>query len=579
MFRFAAPGVVLALLAFTATAGRCEPGAPPSGPDASGLEMAVVPAIDPSPMLLDGHWPEEPGRVIRWRGCRGEFEPASVVLRARRGLLDGLRFVLTDLAGPSGNLPATAFDLRFVLPWYQGSSAWSSHIQKPGAPRRVPELLVKDPMLIRIDGEPGDNLIRVGGPGSTRYVTARSQALEWGRATPSARTFPVRDATDLQPLDLRPEAPQQLWLTVAIPRDQPTGIYRGELRVIRSGALLATLPAELEVLPFDLKPTGMVHSVYYRGKLGSEAPTVSSEWKSPAQMEAELVDMARHGITNPTIYQPWPRPADSPSAAAARIALLEEVLELRNAAGFRGRDLLYLGRLTGDSSEDRVLARLASDVERIQTIAQRHGAGRVFLYGTDEAKGQALTRQIPAWTTVRARGAGVLAAGYVGHGEIMGGLTDILVLHTKLDRGEAAHQHRHGHRILSYHRPQAGPENPLPFRRNYGLALWQAGFDGAMLYAYQDSQGSIWNDLDHRKWRDTTLTYPTVLAPIPTLAWEGLREGIDDLRYLRTLEGRLRKGGPRSAEIRLYLDELRADRDFDADRARDRMIALLRKVS
>ena len=39
--------------------------------------------------------------------------------------------------------------------------------------------------------------------------------------------------------------------------------------------------------------------------------------------------------------------------------------------------------------------------------------------------------------------------------------------------------------IFSYGNPQVGVENPEIYRKNYGFALWNAGYDGAMDFAYQ----------------------------------------------------------------------------------------------
>jgi hypothetical protein len=96
-------------------------------------------------------------------------------------------------------------------------------------------------------------------------------------------------------------------------------------------------------------------------------------------------------------------------------------------------------------------------------------------------------------------------------------------------------------KVLSYNRPQSAVENPAPFRRNYGFDLIAAGYDGAMVYAYQHGFGSIWNDFDHFRWRDHCLTYPAETGAIPTLAWEALREAIDDVRYYATMEDAVRK--------------------------------------
>lgn len=49
--------------------------------------------------------------------------------------------------------------------------------------------------------------------------------------------------------------------------------------------------------------------------------------------------------------------------------------------------------------------------------------------------------------------------------------------------------------------------------------------------------------MDHPTYRDHNLTYPTADGVIDTLAWEGFREAVDDVRYLTTLENLLKKGG------------------------------------
>jgi len=83
--------------------------------------------------------------------------------------------------------------------------------------------------------------------------------------------------------------------------------------------------------------------------------------------------------------------------------------------------------------------------------------------------------------------------------------------------------------------PHDGVEEPETYRRNSGLGLWKAGYDGAMNYAYQHNFGDIYVDDDHETFRDHVFAYPTVDGVIDTIQWEGFREGVDDVRYLTTL--------------------------------------------
>ena len=46
----------------------------------------------------------------------------------------------------------------------------------------------------------------------------------------------------------------------------------------------------------------------------------------------------------------------------------------------------------------------------------------------------------------------------------------------------AARWHAKGHKIMSYANPQSGFEKPETYRRNYGLLLDYANFDGGMTF-------------------------------------------------------------------------------------------------
>ena len=102
---------------------------------------------------------------------------------------------------------------------------------------------------------------------------------------------------------------------------------------------------------------------------------------------------------------------------------------------------------------------------------------------------------------------------------------------------KSAQWHSSGKRLFSYGNPQSGVENPDIYRKNYGVALWNAGYDGAMDFAYQYPYGDIWNDYDSQSthYRDHVFAYPTSNGVIDTIQWEGWREGVDDTRYVASL--------------------------------------------
>ena len=135
--------------------------------------------------------------------------------------------------------------------------------------------------------------------------------------------------------------------------------------------------------------------------------------------------------------------------------------------------------------------------------------------------------------------------------------------------------HSYGNRIFNYSNPQVGVEDPARFRLNYGFKLWAAGFDGALPYAYQHSMGFIWNDFDHKIYRDLALVYPTANGVVRTLAWYGFREAIDDARYISLVEEMSNSTDVDARPASRLLDQLRSHRIEDAAESRRAIIEFI----
>ncbi len=168
-------------------------------------------------------------------------------------------------------------------------------------------------------------------------------------------------------------------------------------------------------------------------------------------------------------------------------------------------------------------------------VAEKYGVTEVYFYAIDEARGERLVAQKEVWNAIHEAGGKIDVAGYVGSFDLVGDSLDLLICAGYPDPIEIRKWHEAGKKIYSYANPQGGVENPEIYRRNFGLLLWKYGIDGACTFAYAYNSGNIWNDFDHVTWRDICFVYPTVDGVIDTIAWEGYREGVDDVRYLTTL--------------------------------------------
>jgi hypothetical protein len=183
----------------------------------------------------------------------------------------------------------------------------------------------------------------------------------------------------------------------------------------------------------------------------------------------------------------------------------------------------------------------------MRNLTGSHGYTSTYFYGIDEAMGSKVTAQRTAWQTVHNNGGKMYVAGDKDLIDLVPDLLDLVVLGGSPDTTQVARWHSYGKRIYSYGDPQAGIENPEIYRKNYGVALWNAGYDGTMPFAYQHKYEDIWNDFDSLEshFRDHVFAYPTSNGVIDTIQWEGFREGVDDTRYVASLIKK--EGGSTSA--------------------------------
>jgi len=449
--------------------------------------------------------------------CAGEYEALSALVY---GLQDakGLTVTCSSLASPAATLPASAVDLRIVKTWYQGASVGIGYTKEKWL---VPELLLKDDRLVRVDVEKQENYLR-----STAPDGRESYHLCSGPDSADLEGVRPQDATTLQPVDLVAGESREFWVTIRVPDDAAPGLYRGAI-TFASPAGSATLPLALTVHPFALEPSRLIYSIYYRGTLSADGqPTISSEGKSEDQYRAEIADLKAHGVLYPTNYQ-------------HRGEKLQRVLEIRRECGLPGGPFFNLGYSVGPQTEAQ-LPELRQEVTWWLNTLAPYGYTTGYFYGIDEATGERLARQKAAWKATQECGGKTFVACYRKTFEAMGPLLNTAVLAGAPDRDEAAKYHSIGAQAFCYANPQVGVEDPAVYRRNFGLVLWKAGFDGAMDYAYQHGFHHVWNDFDDRTYRDHNFAYPTVDGVIPTIAWEGFREAVDDVRYVTTLEKAIR---------------------------------------
>ncbi|NDK16763.1 MAG: hypothetical protein COZ06_29795, partial [Armatimonadetes bacterium CG_4_10_14_3_um_filter_66_18] len=538
-----------------------------------------------SEMILP-HTADLPGAAIgavSLSACPGETESASLVLWAPAAV-KGVLPTVTELKGPGGAIPATAVDLKWVKCWYQAGSAPHGVGQDRSKKVLVAELLLNDDGLVRVDLEKQQNELKLFFPAGPRYVDITDPTPpkpDWG-VTYKLAEYPVKDSPKLLPADLPAEQNKQVWITVRAPVSAKSGRYTGKIRLTAGGAPLGEVSVTLDVLPFAL-PEPKTHydlardytgSLYYWGELDPTGEgTIGYKVKSEQQFRAELQMMFAHNLVGPAMI--W-----SPTILYKDETLFRRHLKIAREVGMSGRPLYTAdSSLVGSPTEPDALRALQDNVRKAIGLAGEYGFQGVYFYGIDEATGEKLLSQKPAWQAVHEAGGKIIVSGYAGHLKAVGDILDLFNRAGDPGSENVAEWHRFGNKVWNYANPQTPVEDPEVYRRNYGLYDWRLDLDGVCTYCFMDSSGTQWNDFDCDSYRDHCLAYPTVDGVVGTLAIEGLREALDDVKYataLLTLADKLEPEGTAATRAeakaaREWLDEVDT-RQADLDAVRREMV-------
>jgi len=486
-----------------------------------------------------------------------EYSCASFVIKANKAV--NLSIIASDLTSGSNTISRDNINLKYVKCWWQdGNSKKSTH--NLGC-YLTPELLINDDSLIQVWGERWDQL-NVPNPAGRNfiklntgeYVDISERIIPDGPGsilTPNSE-MPIYDADYLQPVNLLGNDNKQVWITLHPPAGTPAGTYTGSI-TIRSGfTILKTITLSVVVVPITLLPSTKEISIYYRGKLADEG-TISSEYKNVEQFTAEHLDMVHHGVTNPVLM-------------THTETTLPIALGIRTQCGISNAKLYHYSTLNIDDS--------IADITNWRDVCTSNGVGQLYIYGHDESSLDT-TELRTKMAAIHDVGVKIFCAQSPTQAISVNDILDLAIGNSTCSAEDITEFQTYGNKIYSYANPQTIPEFPLTYRRNYGLFLWQIGYDGAMPYAYQHSFKFIWNDFDSTYHRDHALAYPTANGVIDTVQWEGFREGVNDLKYLATLQAAIiAHPGTTATTANSWLTTLKSTdlSTLDMDEVREQMI-------
>ncbi len=492
----------------------------------------VVPAMSDVQRLPDV-FPEDGvlAGSLQIVAAKDEYEPASFVVFPFQNM-DKVEFAVSPLAGPNGAvLPKDALDLKVVKVWYQNINAWYSYFDDSGL-TLVPELLLNDENLVKVDTAAKANYARVDYPAGSKYVwISPPKHLETKEFRPAEEPF--ADAKTLQPVALKAGEFKQFFLTARIPKEAAAGTYRGSVAVSAGGRKLADMPVAVRVLPFVLPaPTtffdidrDFVVAVMGTASIGAFRDMNGGDLAlAKAQRLAVLKDMRAHGIYHPS-----------------GIDQDVETVALAKSLGFSTRPWFgtsfapwfgynFGGRMTFDNMMAAKAA--AKKCQEFNTALIGHTD---LLLSHGDEQGAAFVachrNMYKYWTEFGAKvgcaghDALLYKGGYIYGTHPFGGFPD--------EGDKPRPWNIIGDKYTGFYAGQhTGSENPAYARRQNGLLSYLSNC--SMLYNYEFAYGS-WNDRANEVYKPMVQAYMSHDGLVDTLQWEGFREGVDDMRYATLL--------------------------------------------
>lgn len=448
---------------------------------------------------------QQVGRPAALEATPGEPAAATLGVVPLRPLFN-MHLACTELGGPEGHrIPASAVELRAVRCWPQTDKTPAGR----GKVQVIPELLL---------------------------------------------------GQDRHPAVCAPQgATRQYWITVRVPEGAAPGKYRGQLRFSADDVPAADVPIEVSVLPFRLETPPQKNFFMYAilGDLDDE------------EIVPLLRDMRAHGMTSlaSDMVGAW-RPVPG-GASEFDPEPLRRVLRLAKQAGFSGPIPWGAGGLVkgiaAPEGSAEWNAALAGLLRRVRQVQDEVAGQELLFYPVDEPFGNEERLTLAERSMRVARQSGALRT-YCTPADKdiprLGALLDVrcYAIGTVPSVPEAAASTRQAGADFWWYTNAA---RELPDVRRYlaGVWFWSTGANGQGYWVYQSRwrRTRAFQDLEGSAHAHDYVAYPDVDGPIPTVQWECIRMGIDDARYLYTLESAIaaHRGSPAASAAQGFLDGLR----------------------
>jgi len=391
-------------------------------------------------------------------------------------------------------------------------------------------------------------------------------------------------------LDVKQGSNQRFWVTVKVPDDAAPGVYRGKLTFSAAGHEPADVPLEVRVLDIRLrKNPEHIYGMYYRDPLSNVAASNTPEASLYFLRKAELErgDMIEHGMnTHISSVSGVERDenghwtidggeTDRRIAFDRKYGLADKPLVVSFPVSTwyaRLVDRRGLGshlRLVRPDVPPSFFDEVTGMVAAIETERTCRGWPEFLYYpidepATDENSVRFMVGVLKAVKQVPGARTYVTADPSKDAFEPMWPYVDVWCCQPFVFGREKIERLSRERKIEFWCYPNhiSGENDHTPVRgarMTWGFGFWKSGFKALVPWIYQSSGGDPWNYLDSTSMDFFNRSTPDG-EPIPVTLWEAYREGIDDGRYVFTLQELIAEakaaGGPAAAAAERAQKEL-----------------------
>ncbi len=365
---------------------------------------------------------------------------------------------------------------------------------------------------------------------------------------------------------------KQWWLTVHVPPDTPAGRYRMSVTVRPEKAPPTVIEWRLLVLPFQLtRPVGKHWGTWLDG-----FPPVGRLWgperrgrNTPAEVErlarADMEDYREHGFDLALLNYYFGVDEKPDGSFTYSLSTLPQDMEYLKLLGsdapvvicfeYTCRNIEYGFAEKGKKHvpgtfSPKARKAIVGLVKHIRDEAKRLNWPKIYFFPIDEPGNNKtenryqfaenvldFVHEVPGCQT-----AVTVTSGCV---QRLGDKVDVRIYaYGHYNRDKVLQETKQSHPFWYYENGMFYGHSTLASRGHTGFEFLRSGAEVATAWGFAATQANPHNDFDggHKDWN---VIFPGVDRPTPTIYWELCREGVDDCRYVATLQQEIRKAKER----------------------------------